>query len=115
MTKTGGYIEVTVRFFEEEDQWAAECVELGTATCADTFEEAKTAINAMVLLHLNALADADMCRDFLKKHGVKFHKGEANKPAKRRSDLKVWPGELASRTRIPFPTFRSPRRKALAL
>lgn len=116
MAKSGGYIEVTVRFYEEGDQWTAECVELGTATCADTLPEAQVAINEMVLLHLDALEDVGACEDFLKKHGVTFHKGSAKQKPGRRCEVRVRTGELAGRTRIAFPKRRSRTgREAVAL
>ena len=102
MAQTGGYIEVTIRFFEEEGQWTAQCVELGTATCADSLEEAEEAIVEMVLLHLNALEDIGTCHEFLKQHGVRFHKGSADRKS-RRKDVRLRVGEFGSRKRIPFP------------
>ena len=87
MAKSGGYIEVTVRFFKEGDQWTAQCVELGTATCADTLEEAETAIEDMVHLHLDALGDVGERQKFLKAHGVTLHRGSVDRTPRRKTDV----------------------------
>lgn len=102
MAQTGGYIEVTVRFFKEGKQWTAQCVELGTATCADTLEDAQAAIGGMIELHLNSLEQLGVCEAFLAKHAVAFHKGSVSRSAKRQREVPVRTGELVGSHRIPL-------------
>lgn len=63
-------VALTVQFFREDDQWTAHCLELGTATCADTLAEAQVAITDMIGLHLQTLDDLGIQGKFLKEHGV---------------------------------------------
>jgi len=72
MPEIAGYVVLTVEFFEEEGQWTAHCRELGTATCADTLEDARKAIEDMIGLHLNALEDAGEREAFFERHGIRF-------------------------------------------
>ena len=115
MAKSGGYIEVTVLFFKEGDQWTAQCVELGTATCADTLEEAETAIEDMVHLHLDALGDVGERQKFLKAHGVTLHRGSVDRTPRRKTDVRLRAGELAGRKRIVFPKLQPPKRRAMVM
>jgi len=95
MPRHGGYIEVTVKIEREDDQWAAVCVELGTAACGDTIEEAMVAIGDMILLHLNALEDAGTCRRFLADHNVTLHRRMPRRPAA--VPVPVRPGQFVTR------------------
>jgi len=102
MARSDGYIEVTVRFSKEGKQWTALCVELGTAAFGETLESACEAINDMIELHLNSLDQLGTREAFLKKHGVKFHRGVPDADPKPRS-VTVRPGDfVTTRTeRIP--------------
>lgn len=100
MAQAGGYIEVTIRFFKEGKQWTAQCVELGTATCADTLEDAQVAIDDMIELHLNSLEQLGICEAFLGKHGVIFHKGSVSQSAGCQREVPVRTGELVGSHRI---------------
>jgi phosphatidylserine synthase len=42
---------------EDGDQYTAECVETGTATCADTFDGVVAGIQDAVITHIGALWD----------------------------------------------------------
>ncbi|MFW6132998.1 MAG: type II toxin-antitoxin system HicB family antitoxin [Planctomycetota bacterium] len=84
MAQRAGYIELSVRIAKEGDQWEARCPELGTAACGDTLDEAAAAIRDMVALHLNSLTQMGICEDFLKKHGITFHRGAPPRRARRR-------------------------------
>jgi len=98
MARPSGYIELTVRFAKEGDQWAAECLELGTAACGDSLEEAKEVISDLIALHLNALEDVGTCAKFLQDHGVKFHRV---KPKPTRFRVPVGSGEFVTRLTEP--------------
>ncbi|MCK4373878.1 MAG: type II toxin-antitoxin system HicB family antitoxin [Candidatus Brocadiae bacterium] len=69
-----GYIIVTVTLFREDDQWVGRCLELGTAACGETLDEAKEAIEEAIFLHLNTLEETGERKSFLQKHGVRFYR-----------------------------------------
>jgi predicted RNase H-like HicB family nuclease len=71
--RNAGYVVLTIRFDRQDGQWAAECEQLGTAACGDTFEEAQEAIVDLISLHLNAPEDVGEAEEFFKRHGVPFH------------------------------------------
>jgi predicted RNase H-like HicB family nuclease len=99
MARIKGYIVVTVRFSEEGRQWSAVCRELGTAACGDTFEEAREAIEDLMLLHLKALEDAGTRQEFFKKHGIKFFK---QKPKTVTCDSPLHAGEVVAPITLPI-------------
>ena len=101
MSRIKGYVELTVRIVKEGDQWAAECIELGTATCGRKLEKVQEAIVDMIGLHLNALEDVGECARFLRKHGITFHRV---KPRPRPHQVTVRPGELVTRISKPVLT-----------
>jgi len=98
MARVKGYIVVTVKFVKEGGQWSAVCRELGTATCGDTFEEAREAIEDLMLLHLRTLEDTGTRKEFFKKHGIKFHR-EKPKSIKYKSPLRD--GEIITPMTLP--------------
>jgi predicted RNase H-like HicB family nuclease len=68
------YLLLTFSFEKEDDQWTACCEELGTATFADTLDQARTELEELVDLHLNALEEVGERERFFKEHGIKPHK-----------------------------------------
>ena len=70
MARTTGYIDVTIRYRREAGQWTAECLELGTAACADSFEDVQEAIDELMRLQLDTLKDLGTRAAFFKKHGI---------------------------------------------
>ncbi len=101
MPEGQGYIVLTVRFAKEGDQWTAECLELGTATCADTFEEIQEAIRAMISLHLNGLEDVGTRKAFFRKHNIRIRR---NPPSPRpRRPVSVRLDEYVTRLTEPVP------------
>ena len=52
---TRGEIVLTELFEPDGDQFAAYCLELGTASCGDTIEEAFTNLEEAIWVHLNEL------------------------------------------------------------
>ena len=48
---TRGYVVLTCELRREEDQWLGECLELGTATFGDTFDEVVNELADLVPLH----------------------------------------------------------------
>jgi hypothetical protein len=73
---TEGYIELTLEFRKNEGLkvWEARCVELGTATSADTFEQAQEEILEFIDLQLNALEELGERERFFKENGIQIKK-----------------------------------------
>jgi predicted RNase H-like HicB family nuclease len=65
------YIIVTYIVKPDEDQYAAYCPELGTASCGDTIEEALDNIKDAVSLHIETLKELGDLERFLAGRGVK--------------------------------------------
>ena len=57
MVESEGYVILTEVIEEEDGQFAAHCLELGTATCGDTIEEALANLREAIVVHLNALEE----------------------------------------------------------
>lgn len=102
----GQYIVVTINIKQEGNIWLARCVELGTSTFGDTFEEAREALHEAIELHLNTLEDVNECNKFLSENGVKIHdKYPSLSIAKGKTE--ILPGEFVSRDikKIPQPAY----------
>ncbi len=65
-----GFIRVTVRIHPEGDQYVAECVELGLATCADSLDEAARRIEEATSLYLLTLHDEGEIERALREAGI---------------------------------------------
>lgn len=63
-------ITLTVRIEPDDDQYVARCVELGTSTCGDDFDEALANITEAVSLHLDVLDARGELADALAAAGV---------------------------------------------
>ena len=81
-----GYITVTLRFYEEEDQWVGRCLELGTMACGDTREIAEEALQEAMEMKIEGLAELGELDSFLAKHGIPFY---ARKPRRLTSFAEV--------------------------
>ncbi|HZP95370.1 MAG TPA: hypothetical protein VFC31_03405 [Candidatus Limnocylindria bacterium] len=82
-------VVLTVRFTQDGDQWLAECVELGTATYADSFEDVQAEIAELIELHLSTLEQTGQRAKFFKEHGIKLYPAGANVPAQVKTDAPV--------------------------
>lgn len=100
--QTEGFIILTVRFEREGDQWAATCLELGTAACGDNFEEAQEAIREAITLQLNALEELGERASFFQRYRIRFYR-QAPRVHQRATSSPVWPGEIVERLveRVP--------------
>ena len=63
---------LTVEFGQEEGQWVGQCLELGTATHADTLEEVEAEILEFIDLQLNETARMCDVREYLADNEVKL-------------------------------------------
>ena len=99
MPRREGYVLLTLKCVQDDGGWSGECVELGTATSADTLDELQDELVDLVQLHLNALEDARTCAQFLRRHGVVFHRLNT-RPRPVRVSVKL--GEVVTRIKEPF-------------
>ena len=63
-------ILLTIDFKEFSGQWLAECLELGTATYADTLEEVRREIRENVTLQLGSIEELGFIEEYLQQHSV---------------------------------------------
>ena len=63
-------ILLTIDFKEESGQWLAECLELGTATHADTLEEVRREILEFVTLQLDGVEELGFMEEYLRQNNV---------------------------------------------
>ncbi len=96
-----GYVSLTFKVHKENENWVADCVELGTSAFGDTVEKAIDALQELTELHLNELEAVGERAHFFREHGIRTHK---RKPAPRRArlDIPLLPEELAERRLVPI-------------
>lgn len=80
----------------EDGQYAAYCRELGTASCGDTVEEARAALEDAVRLHLDTLEELGMRTRYFRERGIKVCRTLKPKAA----PVDVLPDQWATRTRV---------------
>ena len=61
---------LTVKYHREDDKWLGECIELGTATFAETLEEVRQELNEAIALQVNDMDQLGFAREYLADHGV---------------------------------------------
>lgn len=61
---------LTIDFREHLGQWLAVCLELGTATYAETLEEVRREIRESVTLQLNSVEELGFMDEYLRRHSV---------------------------------------------
>lgn len=61
---------LTIDFREHLGQWLAECLELGTATYAETLDEVRREIRDNVTLQLNSVEELGFMDEYLRQHTV---------------------------------------------
>ncbi len=96
------YIDLTFVISEEDGQYAAYCLELGTASCGDTLDEAVKNINDAVALDLNTLEDTGERARLFRERGIKIKVYRGAKravPVKRAVPRDAW----ATTQRVPLP------------
>ncbi len=100
--KREGYILLTVTFFEEDDQWVGLCQELGTATCADTLDEAHEALEEAIFMQLNALEELGERPRFFEKHGIRLYR---TKPSRKKFSVSasLEREDLSGKKLVPVP------------
>jgi len=100
------FVLLHVRYWEEGGQWLGDCVELGTATFADTFEDLRKELRDMIDLHLNTLEETGEREAFFKQHKIKvFSDGEVTNGGRWSGAdvLEVPEKTLTEAIRVPVP------------
>lgn len=101
------FVILHVRYWEENNQWLGDCVELGTATFADAFEDVRRELREMIDLHLNTLEETGEREAFFKEHKIKvFADGQVTKGGKwsmAQEVLDVPDETLTATIRVPVP------------
>lgn len=87
-------ILLTWEFKQEDGQWLAECLELGTATHGNTLEEVRQELGEFVNLHLNQVEEMGFIDDYLKEHGVRL--------------IPLVPSSQSAKNRQQAPTWKVP-------
>ena len=67
------YVDLTLKYVFEEEQWVGVCLELSTSTFADTLQEVQNNLTQLVVEHLNLLEDAGERERFFEEHDISCH------------------------------------------
>ena len=81
-------ILLTIDFKEYAGQWLAECLELGTATYADSLEEARQEIGESIILQLGSVEELGFVEEYLREHNVPLL--PLKTPSGRRKEAATW-------------------------
>lgn len=68
-----GYVDLTLKYEFEEEQWVGVCLELSTSTFGDTLEEVQNDLTRLVIEHLNLLEEAGERERFFEEHDISYH------------------------------------------
>ena len=71
--RTGPYINIHLEVTAEGDKYVSRCVELGTASCGDTQEEALANIKDAARVQVEALAEVGELGHFLEERNIVVH------------------------------------------
>lgn len=71
-----GYVVLTFRVYQEGDQYVSECVELGTASCGDSIDEAFANIKEATLLYLNAIEESGERERIFRRRNIRIYLGQ---------------------------------------
>ncbi|MCE2501396.1 MAG: hypothetical protein J4G13_11120 [Dehalococcoidia bacterium] len=84
-TDNSGVTDYTIKlafaYHEEEGQWVGICIELGTATCAETLEQTQTELKDAVELQLNGVDRISDVKSYLADNGVEIVPVELPRPS----------------------------------
>ena len=69
-----GYVDLTLKYEYEEEQWVGVCLELSTSTFGDTLQEVQDDLTQLVVEHLNLLEDAGERERFFEEHDISYHR-----------------------------------------
>lgn len=97
---TEGYVILTLRFFQEEEQWVGDCEELGVAHCGDSLDEVRAGLEELLMLTLNTMGSVGERERLFAEHGITLHPSHQPPPTQ---DYHVLPDtHLEEPKRIPI-------------
>ncbi len=67
---------MTLRAYPEGKQWVSECLELGTASCGDTIEEALENVKDATMLYLQTIETNGTRERIFRERGVRVLSGD---------------------------------------
>ncbi len=70
---TAGYVTVSLCYYREEGQWLGECLELGTATFAESLEQCQEGLEELVVVDLEVLEEIGERERFFQQWGIVAH------------------------------------------
>lgn len=88
-----GYIMLTFRVYREGKQFVGECLELGTASCGDTIEEALDNIRDATSLYLSVIEEEGERERIFRERGILVIVGE---PSDTELVVRARPNEVIS-------------------
>jgi predicted RNase H-like HicB family nuclease len=91
------YVTLTFRAYPEDGQYAAECLELGVASCADTPGEALDAVVDATELYLQAIEDEGERRRIFAEHGIHVTSSDIDEEV----TIPIRPREVVTRRSLP--------------
>ena len=97
---TTGYVVLTFQFGPEDEGWFGKCVELGTATWAESLAQLEEELRDLVDLHLVTLEKNGQLRQVFDEWGVKLH---ADMPTETSTSLPVSPWNSGRELRLFQP------------
>lgn len=100
---TGGYIVVTLKAYQEGNQYVSECPELDVASCGDTLDEAFRNVEDALLLYLKTIEKLGERERVFKERGIEVRSGA---PPARGEEVQVRarPDEFVSPHAVPLPS-----------
>ena len=72
MKRVTRYVTLTMTVEGADGQYAAHCIELGTASCGDTLDEAFENIKEAVIVDITALEEIGEREHFFNEHGIEI-------------------------------------------
>ena len=94
------YVVLTFQFEPEDGCWFGKCVELGTATSAESLEQLEEELRDLVGLHLITLEETGRLAQVLEDWGVRLYSDE---PAETSMSLPVSPWDNGRELRLFQP------------
>ena len=97
---TAGYVVLTFRFEPDDDGWFGKCVELGTATSAESLAQLEEELRDLVGLHLVTLEETGRLGQVFDEWGVESH---TDMPTETSTNLPVSPWDNGREIRLFQP------------
>ncbi len=94
------FVVLTFRFEQEEDGWFGKCVELGTATSAESLAQLEEELRDLVGLHLATLEETGRLGQVFDEWGVELH---TDMPTETSTSLPVSPWNNGRELRLFQP------------